>query len=58
MSKKKSKRPRPRDGNGASSTTTSMIVDEVNDYEYFKKLWNEKMMMGTEQQGNYDDTSR
>ena len=33
-----------------------MIVDEVNDYEYFKKLWNEKMMMGTKQQGDYDDT--
>ena len=56
MSKKKSKRPRPRDDYGASSTTTSMIVDEVNDYEYFKKLWNEKMMMGTKQQGDYDDT--
>ena len=54
MSKKKSKRPRPRDDYDASSTTTSMIVDEVNDYEYFKELWNEKMM-GTEQQRDNDD---
>ena len=52
MSKKKSKRPRPQDDNDAS-TTTSMIVDEVNDYEYFKELWNEKMM-GTKQQRDDD----
>ena len=53
MSKKKSK-PRHRGDYGASSSTTSMIVDEVHDYEYFKELWNEKMM-GTKQQGDNDD---
>ena len=52
MSNKKSKRPRHRDDYN-SSTTTSMI-DEVNDYEYFKELWNEKMM-GTKQQRDNDD---
>ena len=54
MSKKKSKRPRPRDDYGASSTTTSMIVDEVNDYEYFKKLWNEHKMMGNNDDAKFE----
>ena len=53
--KKSSKQPHhPRDDNEASSTTTSMI-DEVNDYEYFKALWNEKMMGTNKQRANYDD---
>ena len=52
MSNKKSKRPRPRDDYNSSTTTS--IIDEVNDYEYFNELWNEKMM-GTKQQGDNDD---
>ena len=57
MSKKKSSKQRlPRDENEASSTTTSsMIVDEVNDYEYFKVLWNEKMVGTNKQRGDNND---